>query len=753
MQSEKRSQGEGTGLAAALLSALVLTLGVRLLGFEWTFVGDSVVFPPADAQYHLRRAFYTFVRFPEILLFDSYVNFPGGAPVPWPPLFDFALGATARAFATTQHGFEVVAAWMPPALALLTAWPVYLSGRAAFGREVGIGALLFFALLPVSVTYTRLGQSDHHAAVALLGAWLLFVCMRWADPAPSAGRLTRLAVALFTLQCAMLLTWHGSLLYLALVEGVLLLVFVSSGERRLLLAQAAAAAASGLVVLLVLSASPTPLGGDYSSIALSRLHLIAMAAVALVCTAVGWWYPGGRETKALGRLAATSAWTVGFFALVFLLPGVRAGILPAFDFLTLSDGVGHVTGEQAPLLALSSRTRLQPGTLVWGYFVFLLPLLPVFAAWTAREPGLSAAQRGARWVALAFSLWFGALALAQRRYGNDLGPVAAILFAAALWMLASRLVAAWATSAAGRSARWQRSIAASCAIGLGLALYLPPLTDIYGPRLRLSVAALRGDPRAQRAASQSVASTLTRFLEDVRALTPESAGYTDPDARPQYGVIAHPNLGHAIQYVARRATATDPFWAYIGRENWERTLAFQSARDEANSVRIARLLEGRFVLTQPEAEPDSIVERLHSDDGAARAGRAALGHYRLVAEAEAGPALGQIFRPSVHRGPPYKLFEIVPGALIEVSGTPGEHASAQVELATSTGRHVSYRQDAVIGPDGSAALRVPYATQGTRPAAAGVRARGPYWVQVGGRGQALQVPEAAVRAGTPVVPR
>ena len=59
-------------------------------------MGDHVTFPPADAQYHLRRALYTFTQFPGVLLFDPYINFPGGAPVPWPPLFDFLLGGAAR---------------------------------------------------------------------------------------------------------------------------------------------------------------------------------------------------------------------------------------------------------------------------------------------------------------------------------------------------------------------------------------------------------------------------------------------------------------------------------------------------------------------------------------------------------------------------------------------------------------------------------------------------------------------------------
>ena len=66
------------GLPSRLLTVaglIVLATGaifIRALGFEYVFVGDEVVFPPADPQYHLRRAFFTMAQFPDVLLFDPY---------------------------------------------------------------------------------------------------------------------------------------------------------------------------------------------------------------------------------------------------------------------------------------------------------------------------------------------------------------------------------------------------------------------------------------------------------------------------------------------------------------------------------------------------------------------------------------------------------------------------------------------------------------------------------------------------------
>ena len=44
----------------ALGAIMGLAVLIRSLGFEFVFTGDQLTFPPADAQYHLRRALYTF---------------------------------------------------------------------------------------------------------------------------------------------------------------------------------------------------------------------------------------------------------------------------------------------------------------------------------------------------------------------------------------------------------------------------------------------------------------------------------------------------------------------------------------------------------------------------------------------------------------------------------------------------------------------------------------------------------------------
>ena len=45
-----------------------------------------------DEYYHMRRILSTTYNFPHILNFDSYLNYPYGFQIGWPPFFDL-LGA------------------------------------------------------------------------------------------------------------------------------------------------------------------------------------------------------------------------------------------------------------------------------------------------------------------------------------------------------------------------------------------------------------------------------------------------------------------------------------------------------------------------------------------------------------------------------------------------------------------------------------------------------------------------------------
>jgi hypothetical protein len=238
--------------------------------------------------------------------------------------------------------------------------------------------------------------------------------------------------------------------------------------------------------------------------------------------------------------------------------------------------------------------------------------------------------------------------------------------------------------------------------------------------------------------------TLLEFARQVRRATPETEGFLDPARPAEYGILTDPSLGHALHYVAHRATPADNFGPYLGREGFEATLRLllsppgRSTQGELESRRL------RYVVTgwQPRWHRGSLLERLHTRDGRAQGSLPALAHFRLIAEGPpAGVPLGRA--PGSATVPtPYKLFEIVRGARLVVSGAPGERVRARVTISGSSRRFV-HRVDAIADERGCASLRLPYATVTDAP----VHPEGPYRLERGKDEVFVEVSEEAVREG------
>jgi dolichyl-diphosphooligosaccharide--protein glycosyltransferase len=719
--------------ASLLLVAALLALAVRALGLEKVFPGDgTVVFALGDAFYHARRALFSFEHFPQVLLRDPYLNFPLGAFVPWPPLYDLALGGVARLFGSSQAVFERVAAWAPAVLGTLTLWPVYTAGSRLGGRGVGITAATLFALFPATALYSNVGNADHHAAQALIGATVLALCLAIVSPGQDeARRLPRRFVALALARAAMLLTWPGSLVYLVLTEGCLLLTGVLGGRRRLLAGEAASALGSAAIVLPVVLVSGTPVGGPFSAIELSRLHLVLLLAVATVAIGVGALESRWPSRSALGRLARAAA--LGLPALALLLAGTGAlhelGL--GFDYVAKTDAYEGRNLEQYPLFSFDGGFSDALARRSLGFFAYLIPLAPLAALGCARER----ARREPALVLAAWSAALGALALLQVRFANDYAPAGSVAFAL---LLSS--VAGWMARLAGPRA------AKVLATVLALGLLLP----VVGLHLRAAVPAiraLRGEAGSADRALLSYEGSVVRFAEAVRRATPETAGFGDVSATPEYGILAYPGIGHVLHYVARRATPADNFGPYIGGDNYAAVGSFFGLRAEADAIAEAERLRARYVVTTDYGGrmPWTLVNRLHRGDGSAADGEAAYGRFRLVTEGPAGGrTIGEQFGRGIRSdGVPYKLFEIVPGAELEAHAPPGTSVTAEVLVRTPTGRLFTWRSAGVAGDAGVARLRVPYATNSQAP----VRPVQAYRVTVGDTAHAVVVPEDAVTTG------
>jgi asparagine N-glycosylation enzyme membrane subunit Stt3 len=625
----------------------------------------------------------------------------------------------------------------------LGAIPVYCIAREIASTGVAVGAGALYAFLPVSVTYARVGNPDHHVSVAAVGACLLLLCVKLAAPGQTRSALMRFTGGLMLGRVVMLLTWHGSLLYLALLEASLLGIALLAGRREVQAVQALSALGTLLLVAPLLATFPTPLMGLYSSIALSRLHLIAVAGAGTVA-AVGWWYEARavRPTRLAARVTVTGVAALLFVAGVFSLPGPRDGIEPALRFLTMTDAAGAKTVEQFALFSIFGRSDPDTALNTWGLYAYGIPLAPVsLILWAMRRRSPSAL------VVAAWAGFFGALALSQLRYGNE---------------AAASVCVGFAVGGAQLRALFHRRLGLGSApslaavLLLGVALYLPPIRNLYLPWAGRAWVELSASPGEAVPPLATPGWALHQFLVGVRAVTPETSGYVAQGVEPEYGVVAQASLGHALQWVARRATPTDPFWEYIGPANWKKAFALLDARDEGSAVGLAGALRARYVVASAGAAQGSLLDRLYQDDGLRSDPLPALQRFRLVTETssiggalEARPARGAGLGHVVPRTP-YKLFEVVPGAQLEVSAPPASAVEVSVPVQTPTGRAFVYRLATRTPETGVATFRVPYANTPNG------RSIGPFGVRVGPRWQvtidgrpagASFVPESAVLRG------
>jgi len=709
-------------LASLLLFGIAASaLAVRSLGAADVFLADdTVVLAVDDASYHARLAHYGASHFPRLLVVDPLLNHPDGARVPWPFLYDGFFAALGWLFAATPSALDRILAWASPVFGALTVFPVYLAARALVPRGVALAAAFFYAWLPVAVIYSRVGNPDHHAWMALLAACYLALSV-------SAERACARAPMIWTaglvaVRLGVVLSWSGSLLYLVLGEGALALAALCARQRAALRLQAWGCVATAVLVATVVFLQPEPLAGWFSASALSGLHALFFLAVALV---VACWLlfervrPSSGSAVALAR-AALLGLAVG--SLVALLPSVQEGVMPALSYMRASEGfIGNP--EQFPLYRWmrSGVEHSLPGSFYYyAGFAALLPAAGIAALIGLRDPR----TRSASLVLAVWSIALGVLAVMQLRWGNDFAPAAGVAFALAGWQVRQVVDR--------RAALWRIGLVLVCS-----ALLLSPLV-VHWPKLERALVA--EDSRV-RSGHRPPAVPMVRFVQQVgRAVHSASAqGRSTSDA-----ILASPAYGHVLHHVAGLATPTDNFGPQFDPDRYQRVLRFFAERSNRRAMEQLRDFDVGWLMVDRSGAKRAkrMVSRLFAHDGSAHDGSRSIDRLRLAAEAEAGSAtLGGDFGP----GPPYKLFQWVEGASIMVDALPGTIVRAQLEVVTPWGRRFSWRTSERASATGLTALRVPYPTSDATGDA--VHGAGPYRVTWQDREVRVEVSEAEVLSG------
>jgi dolichyl-diphosphooligosaccharide--protein glycosyltransferase len=704
----------------ALAAAALL---IRALRFGVVFAGPNVSFPHgADEMYHLRRIWFSVIEFPATLSFDTYVNFPHGAPPVWPPLFDWSIAAVARALGGVDRAaVEAVAAWAPPILGVATVLLAAAIARRVFSPAAGWATGGLLAVLRAHVFFSGLGEVDHHVAVALSVLAALAAAMQVAGPADARDRHRRAITCGVSLAAALLL-WPGALLYVATLQAALALQLLATAEA------AAARARAGSLVWLHAGAClvllPFCVGhtweqfGAVSPLVLSGFQPLWFAAgAAAIASARGFWsLPALGATRARRCGSAFALVALGLVAALALVPGLVASLANAATWFGEDAFLGAVA-EIEPLLFAEGRFDPQ---LAHAHFSYLFWAYPIAAAALA----LRALRERRGDVALLVFVCTVAvgLALLQRRFSDVAGPAFALVLGPAL----ASLVRA---ARVGEPRRRSAAAAAGAACAFAVAI---PFAGHYLVDVQASLAVRRGE-RLQFLPSVRQRIVHERVARWLAGHTPDPGGYLDPSVQPEYGVLAAWGYGHLLRYYAERPLVQDNFGPYAGGEGFAAARAYFASVDEAAGAEIARSLAARYVVAAPQGsgqswpEPGSLATRLRVQFGAPLA---ALQRHRLLFVADDS----DLAREPGRRPWSLAVYEVVAGALVRGRAAPGASVEFALRLDLGRGAPRLYRATVLAGPSGEYEVRLPH------PSTAWV-------VTSGGRRAGLVVGEVDVREG------
>jgi len=728
-------------IVATLLLACLVALLLRATNLDSVFPPDGVL--PSDdwillgiddSYYHARRALYTFENFPAILEFDHYLAYPRGAAQPSPPLHDWLIAGTARLFGNDLRTFELVAAWIPPVFSALLPLAAFWIAASLAGARTGLVASWLVAVIPAGALITSLGNCDHHAMVALLVSFWIASSLR--ELRISGLRLFVHGLLHATIVTAVVLTWSGSLLYVAIGEGSRLaaIVFYRPRQERFF-AMAGSELLAAAVVSSWLLQSAAPLGGPLTSQTLSWLHPIALASLGVLAAALGVlerFWPTERSTTRLGRAVLIGS-CVALPSLA--LPEIRDALTTGLGFIGKGDVWAETNAEQMHLFhdsraAASATTR-------FGYLVYAIPLLPLLVARLGFRAGTK--SRGQWLVVFLWMLSLGALSLSQIRYATDFAALAAVGFALLLNEMNRQLT---------RGIGHNLSLALTTVFGL---VVLIPASSHFAPRVSRSIAYLFGGEVVNPGARLRISWTDYAFARMVRDATPETAGFLDETQPPEYGVLVPPAKGHFFTYIAQRPVPANNLGPYLDHDLFQRANSFYDAQRPDAALDILEALQVRYFVTalgRLGANTFAMTVHYSNDSSAWLRNRPSTGRIRLVAE---GPPNGRPVKARGPRGnrvevPAYKLFEIVEGAVLVGETEPNVSATAELILTTPLGR-VPYRVFGRADTSGRLQLRVPYPSEVPDTQQPMVRVVEGWRVNFGGNRYEATVTETDVREG------
>ena len=705
--------------APYLACIILVTLAVRIIPYtESSFLNGNAVVIDGDACYHLRRGELFRHNFPELPIFDSYLNHPYGAFPIWPPLYDFLLaGLWSLLDLIGFHSPLTGLLFLPPVLMVLSCAVVYRIGLRLWPQQkwLACGAALVPAVLPLTVSYSYLGNLDHHAA-EMLGVALFIDTFTAGLISLRKHRGTKnIFSAVWRPGLILgfgLLVEHGLLILETFILLSLLLLHFKRRTASLWLFGGLLNAVAGLIIL------PFGLYGTIQGIHFTHSHFGLFHSLVLVGVTIFFltlWIialPSDRLRRSYRMCIAGTGVILVLVLAAVLLHEVTAG---AGYLAGTSSGWLAIIGETTSFLRVPLKSAL---SLLFSEVSFLILLLPVFWWLSSRHRHKISTPY---WILLSCSLVFVGLGLQQVRFLIYLSLIAGLVLASVVEALMRKSTPAVQTIA----------FASILLIG-----YIPCFGKIGAKDLLLMTGFKDTYP----------------VLQWLQEESPATSNYLHPDRPAEYGVLAEWSLGHYIKYYGHRPVLADNFGGHSSDPRRLNRFFFATDNDETytfldeNKVRyiLCRDLPSMFQsmilgksmweyvsnfdkftgrITFNEKIYPTVLCRLVWRYGAAFIDREKniyhppLDRLRLVAESAGKDET--MSTPEVAR---IKLFEYVPGARLLVTGFPPEAGIAlSAKIITPHRRTFPYDQLLHADTNGYLSATLPYPTERGKGPAQGDR--------------------------------
>jgi dolichyl-diphosphooligosaccharide--protein glycosyltransferase len=694
----------------------------------------------ADPYYHVRRVWLTALDYPRLLQFDSYLNFPVGSYIQWPPGFDYLLASICRAVLgpdPTLYEAGRVCVLVSPFLGVPAVALVAAMGFRWFGGHAGLLAAFFTAMNFNMVHVSRVGRVDHHMLEPFFLMLVLYLFQRAYDSGGALKRLPAgLALAVSFLFVPIAIVFPPILLGFLFLKGA---VDVLRGryDGRLLGAGVWTFFWSFLFTLPLSMTSHFARAGQFEAGSLS-LFQPAMLLCALLL-AVGFRAAASLERKVSLRflplfLLATAALAT---PLLFLPP-----IKGVWMFLLKSDPIASSITESQSVLDYGVVNYVKRSPLL-----IALPALFLWALYTAKRERGIVAPLCAYWLAAT-----AVLGAVQIRLAPLLVPAFSLALAGLLQKGIER---------ASENGVLRRAGAAPVLLLLVLMGSTYPALESYA----------RSESEYLTPTMRSLGMVFDSLLW-LRDQTPVTSHLAAPHKKPEYGVMASWDFGHYLNFYAGRPNISNPFSQLkTNREGILNAARFFAEPDGERAAELCRRLGARYILTEEqdirmhlhylglkeEAPPglddeqaagrylSATGRRLYYLDGSAvnRQGVTveALGHFRLVYESRHDSGLKEESGAGLSA---FKVFEFVEGVRVHGRTAPATEVSAVVPVLTNRGRSFQYLTRTRSDAEGRYGFTLPYSiTGGTY----GTGAAGPYEITSGGKVVRFSLTEEEIMAG------